>query len=260
MSNIGLDDVVAVLGGSTSGIGLECAAQLGEAGCRRIVVNGRNPERAGDAVALLRRRAPAADIRAIVADTSVPAGARQVIDAALAAFGRIDVLVNAASGSGLTARPFQDIPLELVDGVFAAHFRTALNMCHAAYPHMVARRCGSIINFSSDGAKIATPGQTIHGAVQAAVTMMTRVLALEGARHGVRANCVLPSVTRETGSYDRVMAHEFGRRLYGKAERRARLGVPTPASIAPLVVLLASPQSAHLTGQAISVNGGISAA
>lgn len=260
MTSSGFEETVAVLGGATSGIGLECAAQLGEAGCRGLVINGRDAERANRAVTVLRSRAPRTEIIAVVADISKPEGAQRVVGAAMEIFGRIDVLVNAASGATLTARPFEQIPLDLVDDVFAIHFRTALNLCHAAYPQMVRQRRGSIVNFASDGAKIATPGQTIHGAAQAAVMMMTRVLALEGARYGVRANCVLPSVTRETGTYNRVMAEAFAQRLYSKAEGRARLGVPTPVTIAPMVVFLASERSAHITGQAISINGGISAA
>src|SRR3954468_2191575 len=125
---------VALLGGSTSGIGLECAARLAEAGCRRGVINGRDPERAKGAASHIRQRAPKAEVCVALGDTALPASARAVTTAVLEAFGRIDILVNAASGSDLTARPFQDISPEAVDGVFAAHFKTAFNLCHAVYP------------------------------------------------------------------------------------------------------------------------------
>jgi NAD(P)-dependent dehydrogenase (short-subunit alcohol dehydrogenase family) len=98
------------------------------------------------------------------------------------------------------------------------------------------------------------------GAALSGIAMFTRALALEGKRSGIRANCVTPSIVRGTPLYDRLMAAPFTGRLFAKAEAQAHLGVVTPADIAPLIVFLASPAAAKLTGQAISVNGGISAA
>ena len=207
----------------------------------------------------MRARVPGGEAIAVAGDTSRPEAARRLVDATLAAFGRIDVLVNAASG-GLTPRPFHEVPLDEVDGFLDSHFRTCLNVCHAAYPHMMAERSGSIVNFSADAAKIATPGETVQGAVQAAVMMLTRTLAIEAGRFGIRVNCVSPSITRDTASWHRMMADPFSQKLFAKAEGRARLGVAAAKDIAPLVVFLAGPGSSHLTGQAISVNGGISAA
>lgn len=254
-----LAECAVLLAGATSGIGLESAVQLARAGCRRIVLNGRNPEKAAAAASEVGAKVPEVDVRAVAADTSVPEQARRVVAEALDAFGRIDVLVNAASG-GLTPRPFHEVPLEEVDEFFDSHFRTVLNVCHAAYPTMMEARGGSIINFGADAAKLATPGETVQGAAQAAVVMFTRTLALEAARFGIRVNCVSPSITRDTGSYDRMMADPFSHKLFQKAEGRAHLGVAAAKDIAPLVVFLAGPGSSHLTGQAISVNGGISAA
>ena len=94
----------------------------------------------------------------------------------------------------------------------------------------------------------------------AAIVMFSRTLAIEAKRSGVRVNCVTPSIVRDTPLYDRLMADDFAGRLFAKAERRAHLGVATPGDLAALVVYLASPAAARLTGQAISVNGGISAA
>ena len=71
---------------------------------------------------------------------------------------------------------------------------------------------------------------------------------------------VAPSITKDTVSYDRMMGDPFSRKLFEKAEKRARLGVAAAKDIAPLVVFLSGPGATHLTGQAISVNGGISAA
>jgi len=253
-------DCVALLAGSSSGIGREAAAMFAEAGVRRIVVNGRNPETGAAAVAEVKRRVPQADVRFISADTGRIEEARRLVAETLDAFGRLDILVNAASGGKLTPRPFQDVAIEDVGEILHTHFLTALHCCHAAYPAMRAQGGGVIVNFSADAAKVPTPGEAVHGAVQAAVLMLSRTLAIEGARFGIRVNCVTPSITKDTHSYDRMMADPFSRKLFTKAESRARLGVASARDIAPLVVFLASPQASHLTGQAISVNGGISAA
>ena len=135
-----------------------------------------------------------------------------------------------------------------------------LQTCRAALPHMAAQGGGAIVNLASDAAKLATPGETVLGAVMAALVMFTRTLAMEAKRNGIRVNCLTPSIVRDTPLYDRLMADDFSGKLFAKAEAMAHLGVVTPADLAPMVVYLASPAAAKLTGQAISINGGISAA
>lgn len=125
---------------------------------------------------------------------------------------------------------------------------------------MIGRGGSAIVSFASDAAKIATPGETVSGACLAANVMFVRTLALELARNQIRVNAVTPSITRGTRTYDRMMADEFTRKLFAKAEGRARLGVASAENVAPTAVFLASPLASHLTGQVISVNGGISAA
>jgi NAD(P)-dependent dehydrogenase (short-subunit alcohol dehydrogenase family) len=90
--------------------------------------------------------------------------------------------------------------------------------------------------------------------------MFCRGLAIEAKRSGVRVNCVTPSIVRGTPFYDMLMADPFASKLFSKAERLASLGVVDADEVAELVAFLASSASAKVTGQAISVNGGISAA
>ena len=127
-------------------------------------------------------------------------------------------------------------------------------------PLLIKDGGGSIINIASDAAKIATPGESVIGGCKAATLMFSRTLALETSRYGIRVNCLTPSIVRNTPAYDRVMSSEFSRKLFEKAERKARLGVVEPSDIAPICVFLAGPGSSKITGQGISVNGGISAA
>ena len=90
--------------------------------------------------------------------------------------------------------------------------------------------------------------------------MFSRTLALEGSRHGIRVHSLTPSLVKDTAAYDRVMAGEFSKKLFEKVTKKARLGLVTPKDIAPLAVFLCSPAASKITGQTISVNGGISAA
>jgi gluconate 5-dehydrogenase/3-oxoacyl-[acyl-carrier protein] reductase len=89
--------------------------------------------------------------------------------------------------------------------------------------------------------------------------MFARTMAIEGKRDGVRVNCLTPSIVRGTPLYDALMQDSFAGRLFGKAEAQAHLGVVEPQDVAQLAVFLASPAAARITGQTISVTGGISA-
>jgi NAD(P)-dependent dehydrogenase (short-subunit alcohol dehydrogenase family) len=163
-------------------------------------------------------------------------------------FGGIDILVHTASGGG---------PPDLFMNIDPADWRRTLDgklislmrCCRHAVPMMVARGGGAIVSVASDAARLATPGETVIGAAFAGNAMFTKTLAVELARHNIRANVVTPSITRDTKTYDAVMAGAFSRKLFLKAEQRARLGVPVPGDIAPIIVFLASPLASHITGQ-----------
>ena len=124
----------------------------------------------------------------------------------------------------------------------------------------MAQRGGAIIAIASDAAKVATPGEAVVGAALAGILMFTRTAAMEAKRSGIRLNCITPSIVRGTPHYDKLMADGFAGRLFAKAESRADLGVVEPEDLAQLVVYLASPAAAKLSGQGISLNGGITAA
>lgn len=254
-----LTETAAVIAGGTSGIGLESAAQLAEAGVPRLLLAGRDTAKGAAAIGTIQARAPGAEVRFFSGELSEPQAAAEMIAEATAAFGRVDLLFNSLGGNDLP-RLFKDIPLEEVADIVRRGTAPVLNACRAVWDGMAAQNGGVILNMASDAAKIATPGESVIGAALAGVAMFTRGLAIEGKRNGIRANCLTPSIVRDTPLYDRLMAAPFSGKLFAKAEQAARLGVVTPPDIAPLVVFLASPSASKLTGQAISVNGGISAA
>lgn len=253
-----LNECTALVTASSDSIGFEIAAQLAEAGVPRVMLNGRNIERGEQACARLKARAPGTDVRFTSADTTVCQDAQRLVRSTVDAFGALDIMVTGVSGP--TPRPFHEITEEDMDRLIRVHFASTIYLCQAAMPHMMAREGGVILNIASDAGKIATPGEAIIGGGKAGVIMFSRTLALEASRHGIRVHAITPSIVKDTAAYKNLMANEFSRKLFQKAEKRARLGVVSPCDIAPLAVFLASPAAAKMTGQAISVNGGISAA
>jgi NAD(P)-dependent dehydrogenase (short-subunit alcohol dehydrogenase family) len=125
---------------------------------------------------------------------------------------------------------------------------------------MRAQKPGLIINIASDAAKIATPGESVIGAVMAAIVMFSRTLAMEAKRDGVRVNAFPPCWWTAPRRPSAFLAEGFSQRLFQKAAKLAHLGVARPEDLAAIAVFLAGPRGAKIAGQAISVNGGISAA
>lgn len=125
---------------------------------------------------------------------------------------------------------------------------------------MQAQGGGEPANVASDARKVPATSESSHGAAMAAIIMFSRVTAIEAKRNGIRVNVVTPSLIAGTRAAHRVMRDGFSRKLFEKAAANAHLGVAEPDDLTSLIVLLGGPGAAWLTGQAISVNGGVSAA
>ncbi|HYG91244.1 MAG TPA: SDR family oxidoreductase [Azospirillum sp.] len=247
----------ALLTGATSGIGLATAKALAAAGVPRIAINGRNAERGAAAVEAVRSVAPTAEVRFCQADVTQPEPVREMVDGVAAAFGGLDLVMNCAGGNHPPILFHEADPAGFPDVVASSLFGI-LHTCHAALPHLRRSGGGAIVNTASDAARVPTPGESVIGAMMAAIVMFSRTLAAEAARDGIRVNALTPSLVEGTRTYDMVMADPFSRRLFAKAIPRARLGVARPEDQAALAVFLMSPAAVRMTGQAISLNGGIS--
>ena len=248
---------VLIVGG-TSGVGLATARRFASQGGAQVTIVGRDAARGKAAMATLAAAFPETGPKLVLGDANTAEGAERIIAETLALRGRVDVLVVATVGAALPDL-LADIPTGRLARDMTEQALGPMLMARAVLPVMRSQRSGAIITVASDAGKVATPGETIIGAAMAAIIMFSRTLAMEAKRDGIRVNCVTPSLIRGTGTHDRLFAHPFAARLFEKAAQMAALGVAEAEDLAALIHFLASPGAARITGQAISVNGGISA-
>lgn len=248
---------VAILGG-TAGVGLETAAQFAAQGAR-IVLLGRSMERGSSACDFVRGRAPGAKVSFVQVDASDADDAIRAEKLARAQLGPIDVLV-CTTGPSQPPRLLRDIPIGDVRLRLDEVILPPLHMMHAVLPAMREQKSGAIINVASDAAKVATPGETLIGAAMAAIVMFSKAAALEHKREGIRINLLTPSLIAGTPGAALIASDPFAAKMFEKAAAMAHLGVADAEDLAAMVLYLASPAARRITGQAISINGGISVA
>ncbi|MCZ8129932.1 MAG: SDR family oxidoreductase [Steroidobacteraceae bacterium] len=244
-----LAGAVAVITGSSSGIGAAVAEAYAREGAD-VVVNHPGPCERADAEAVVARIAAlGCAALAVEADVSTEAGAQALYDAAMRRFGRIDVLVNNAGIAA--ASPVHETPVESFDRHLAVHLRSTFLMTRLVLPQMYARDSGRIVNTASQLAYKGAPGFAHYTAAKGAILSFTRSLALEIGRRGINVNCVAPGATRTpmtAGLSPDVMA------AIEAAIPKGRIA--EVADVVPAYVFLASAKSRHFQGQCLSPNGG----
>jgi len=248
---------VVILGG-TAGVGLETAAQFAEQGARCVLL-GRSLERGAAACGVVRARVPGADVDFVQVDAMDSADAVRAAQSARARLGAIDVLV-CATGPSHPPTLLRDIPIEDVKLRLEYILFPPLNMMYAVLPAMRQQKSGAIINVASIAAKVATPGETAIGAAMAALVMFSQAAALEEKREGIRINLLTPSLIARTPGAALFTTDPYSVKMWEKVAAKADLGVPEPEDLAWMVLYLAGPAARRITGQAISISGGISVA
>jgi NAD(P)-dependent dehydrogenase (short-subunit alcohol dehydrogenase family) len=251
---------VALVTGSTAGIGARTAQQLAAAGASTVILNGRSEESGLAMKAELEGLVPHGRFDFVSADYNQPDQVERLFEYAQRVHSGVDIFIHTCMTEGSGPKPFMETSRRDWQAAVSGIFLSLLECCRLAVPQMLAKGGGAIVSFASDAAKVATPGEAVLGGALAANVMFVRALGLELGRQNIRVNAVTPSITRGTKTYDRVMAGGFSKKLFEKAESRARLGVASAENVAPMAVFLASPLASHITGQVVSVNGGISAA
>ncbi|MET0378690.1 MAG: SDR family oxidoreductase [Spongiibacteraceae bacterium] len=260
------DDVlsgqVALITGSTYGVGLASAEAMGRAGARVVILNGRNEQAGAEACAKLAAIAPDTQFHFVRADMNSLTDIEALFAQTKTLAGGLDIFVHCGYGGGAAHAPdiFTNQTPENSAATVNSILISLINCCHFAAPLLIERGAGSILGITSDAAKVPTPGESVHGAALAGSVMFLRTLARELGRHKIRVNGVTPSLIRDTRNYETVMAGGFSQKLFESIEKRALLGVPGPENLAPLITFLSSSYASHITGQIVSVNGGISGA
>ena len=243
---------ILIIGG-TAGIGHETARRMLASGAGAVTVVGRDAARGMAAAEALGPRA-----RFLQGDAGLPGDTARIVAEAADTMGGIDTLFSCAGGDPMP-RLLADIPLDELMTRITSSLAPVILPARAVYPVMAEAGGGAIILLASDAGKLATPGESAIGAAMAGIAMFARTMAIEAKRQGIRVNCLSPSIVQGTPLYDKAMADPFAARLFGKAEKMAHLGVVEPGDLAEMAIFLASPAAARITGQTISVTGGISA-
>lgn len=247
-----MDGKVAVITGSTKGIGREMALLFAESGCR-IVVNGSNAQRAEETAALVKERGSEAAV--CLGDVSRQETADALMECAFDRFGRLDVLV---SNAGIvTLEPFLEFRSETWQRFLDVHLSGTFLCGQAAARRMRdAGAGGRIVNIATIAATMGMYGFAAYAAAKGGVIALTKVMAVELAQYGITVNCIAPGP----------VANEQLLNLYG-AEYLKERGKTIPLNrladareVAQVALFLASPEAAYVTGQIIAVDGGASAA
>jgi 2-hydroxycyclohexanecarboxyl-CoA dehydrogenase len=242
---------VAAVTGAASGIGRAIAQALAREGAR-VAVLDLNEAGARETVAAIAAAGGAASAHRL--DVTDVAAVDATIDAVAAREGGLHVLVNCAGWDA--PMPFVETTPEFWDKILAINLKGPLACTRAALRHMIRQEAGRIVMIASDAGRVGSTGEAVYSAAKGGLIAFTKTIARETARHRINVNCVCPGPS-DTPLFQREFA-ATSPKLAESLKRVipwGRLGVPE--DIAPAVVFLASDDAAFITGQTLSVSGGL---
>ncbi len=251
-----LNGKTALVTGAGRGIGRAIALALARLGCQVAVAD----------VLAENARAVATEVEALgIKALAVPVDltrrpeVERAVAEALAQFGQLDILVNNAGWDRMAL--FLDSGEEIWDRLIAVNFKALLYVCKAVLPQMVSRGAGKVINIASDAGRVGSSGEAVYSGTKGAVIAFSKALAREMARHGVTVNVVCPGLTETPLLQSLRDQSPTMEKILGAVTRATPLGrVATPEEIAGAVVFFASPEADFITGQTLSVSGGLTMA
>lgn len=243
---IDLDGRIAVVTGAASGIGRAIATRLAEAGATVAAVD-RNSEGVREVAAEIGGTPHAADL-------TDPAAVLALRDDVVATHRPPEIIVNAAGWDRI--EPFMDNDDELWQTLAAINLLGPVRVSHAFLePILAAQATARIVNIASDAGRVGSTGETVYAGTKGGVIAFTKSLAREMARHGIAVNCVSPGPT------DTPLLGEVPEKLREGLERAIPFRrLARPEEIADAVVFFASDRAAYITGQVLSVSGGLTMA
>lgn len=232
------EDRVALVTGGGSGIGAAVVGRLQAEGATVAVLDLAPGE--------------GADLP-LAADIADDAAVRGAVEEVLSAFHRVDVLVNAAGWDRIVR--FVESDPELWDRVLAVNLRGPIAVTHAVLPTMIERGRGSLVFISSDAGRVGSSGEAVYSAAKGGVIAFSKAVAREVARHGIRSNSVAPGPT-DTPFLD-IFGAESEQILTSMVRQTPLRRLASPDDVAAAACFLASDEAAHVTGQTLSVSGGL---
>jgi 2-hydroxycyclohexanecarboxyl-CoA dehydrogenase len=242
-----LRDKVAVVTGGASGIGRAIARALGADGARVAVL-----DLDADGAAAVAREISGAHAWAV--DVTDTARVATVVAEVAARWDTVHVLVNCAGWD--TPMPFVETTPEFWDKILAINLRGPIACTHAVLPRMIAQGYGKIVSIASDAGRVGSTGEAVYSAAKGGLIAFTKTIARETARHRINVNCVCPGPS-DTPLFQKEFAGPSPK--LAESLKRVipwgRLGLPE--DIAPVVVFLASDDAGYITGQTLSVSGGL---
>lgn len=256
-----LADDVAIVTGGGRGIGRAIARRFALEGASVVIAARTETQLASVAKEI---EDAGGHVEFVVADVSSEKDVERIVRSARERFGHVNILVNNAGIYG-PVKPIEEISVAEWDRVISSHLRGAFLMTRAALPELYLQGRGSVLNISSVAARAAFPWGAAYATAKTGLLGLTRTTAAESAKRGVRANAILPGPVAETE-----MSQELGRKLAERAGRDSGemfkeflggilQGRPQTADeIAAAAAFLVSDQASAITGQALSVDGGMS--
>lgn len=241
------ENKTAVVTGSASGIGKATALLLARAGAR--VVCADIDDRGGQDLES-QAASDGLDINYIGIDLEIPSSIEAFAEKLQSRFGRVDTLVNAAGWDRI--QPFIENSNEFIDKVVAINLGGPVRLAKALLPGMIEGGGGTIVNVASDAGRVGSMGETVYAAAKGGVIAFTKSLARETARYKVNVNCICPGPT------DTPLFHAQPEKLKDALTRAIpfrRIG--DASEVAEAIMFFAGPRSRYVTGQVLSVSGGL---
>lgn len=247
---IDMSGKVALVTGSSRGIGKSIAEHLARAGAR-VVISSRKAEACDNVVREMHDAG--FEAMAVPCNVSHKDQLRNLVDSTLDAWGRIDALVcNAATNP--VYGPLKDISDEAFDKIMGTNVRSTFWLCNMVLPQMADRRDGAVVLLSSIAALRGNPAIGVYGISKAAEAQLARNLAVEWGRHNIRVNAIAPGLVRT--DFARAL-WENPQLLQATEEKTPLKRIGEPNDIGGLALFLASPMARFITGQVIVADGGV---
>lgn len=245
-----LKDRTAIVTGAGRGIGEAIAMKLASEGARVAIadLDKASAKKCADAIG--------ANAMAVEADVSKLEDLANIVEEVHKAFGRIDILVNNAGWERIG--PFLDSVPEDWDKVIGINLKGVIHSCKTVLPIMVEQEYGKVINIGSDAGRVGSTGEAVYSATKGGIIAISKTLAREMAKHHINVNVVCPGPAK-TPLFQKVV--EDNPKLGSALERAIPFRrLAEPEDIANAVCFFASDEAAYVTGQTLSVSGGLTMA